>query len=89
MKSVKFNEGLEILGGYIFENSGLESVQLPTTLKEIESDAFSKCKSLKHVLLPNLLEKIGSHCFENSGIESIVIPRNVKIIEKNTFHKCT
>ena len=88
MKSVTFNEGLEVLESYICENSGLERVSLPTTLKEIESSAFSNCKFLKHVSLPDFLEKIGYKCFAYSGIESIVIPKNIKVIEKSTFYQC-
>ena len=55
------NEGLEMLGtdeypeskddNYcgVFEDSAVEDVKLPSTLKVIEYRAFGKCKSLKNI----------------------------------------
>ena len=54
LKSVTLNEGLEILGtdeypkdgGYwygVFDESTLESITLPTTLKRVEYCTFSNC----------------------------------------------
>ena len=51
LKTVKFNEGLEVLGTDeypddggrwfgVFEESSIESVELPSTLKRIEYCAF-------------------------------------------------
>ena len=53
----------------VFQESAVESVTLPSTLKRIEYGAFQDCKNLKHITLPNGLEKIGMRCFYESGIE--------------------
>ena len=60
LKTVKFNEGLEVLGTDeqaddgemwygVFEESSVEHVKLPSTLKRIEYSAFEDCKNLKHI----------------------------------------
>lgn len=64
------NEGLEALGTNeypeycsmyqgVFEESAVEYVGLPSTLKRIEYNAFMGCKSLKSVTLPYKFKTIG------------------------------
>lgn len=75
----KLNEGLEALGTNVpnkqchgvFEESGLQGIRLPTTLKKISSSAFRACASLSSVELPDRLETIGPNAFENSGLQGI------------------
>ena len=66
---MRLNEGLEILwtSDYpdnwdhcgVFYGSSVESVALPSTLKEIEYGAFCNCKELKSISLPERLVFIG------------------------------
>ena len=74
LKTVIFNEGLETLGTNeyadsdklyqgVFENSALQNVELPVTLKRIEYSAFENCASLKNIVLPRKLEYVGKRCF--------------------------
>ena len=71
---MQFADGLEALGTDeytsdgkwlygVFEESAVEHVKLPSTLRRIEYDAFKKCKSLKSIDLPKKLEYIGKRCF--------------------------
>ena len=64
LKTVKFSEGLEVLGvgedtdndllcEDAFDGSAIESVQLPSTLRRIEYNAFNDCENLKSVTLPD------------------------------------
>ena len=68
------NGGLEVLGTDeytpdgrtwygVFQESTLESVELPSTLKRIEYNAFQSCKRLKSIVLPDKLEYVGECCF--------------------------
>ena len=69
LKTVKFSEGLEVLGSGPLsitdkmskKPSGKrgEHVDLPSTLRQINDDTFSCCVNLKHIVLPNSLEFIG------------------------------
>ena len=74
LKTVKFADGLEVLGTDEYENdnqwfygvfgeSALEHVELPSTLKRIEYNAFQHCKDLKSINLPRKLECLGKWCF--------------------------
>ena len=71
---MELNEGLEVLGTDeypddggtwcgVFEQSSLECVELPSTLKRIEYSAFEECKNLKSINLPEKLEHIEKRCF--------------------------
>ena len=53
----EYPNGKELCG--VFENSAIEDIKLPTTLKRIEYSAFKNCKCLKRVYLPEKLEYIG------------------------------
>ena len=71
-----------------FQESALESVRLPSTLKRIEYRTFMGCRNLKTVELPDGLEYIGEECFYKSWLESIRIPPALKTIETRTFYDC-
>lgn len=95
LKTVKFNEGLEVLGtdeyfndkSYygVFEESSVERVKLPSTLKRIEYGAFEYCTNLKSIWLPDALEYIGKESFLRSGFGKIMIPKTVKSIGNDAF----
>lgn len=87
-------EGTEVISGYAFASSEIESVKFPESLSWIEDDAFFKCEKLKHISLNHTIEdydKFGSSSiFYNCiSIKEIDVPANVKILGKNMFYGCT
>ena len=59
IRNCRIPEGVEIIAGRAFENCrSLESVVMPSTLKEIRNCAFSNCLNLRSVHLPEGLKKI-------------------------------
>lgn len=72
----------------VFQNSAVENVKLPKTLKRIEYKAFANCNNLKAIQLPKGLEYVGTLCFCNSGLEEIVFPQTVKTISASAFQSC-
>lgn len=95
--TVILNEGLEVFGidgkvyedmPGVFENSALERIRLPSTLKRIERRAFMGCESLKGVLLPEGLEYIGRRCFYSSCLEEIALPSSIKMVGFKAFQDC-
>ena len=85
LKKVVLNEGLEILGTDectpdgrpwygVFQDSALESIELPSTLRRIEYNAFQSCKRLKSITLPDKLEYVGECCFWRGRLQKVRIP---------------
>ena len=68
-----------------FRNTDIETVILPSSLKEIGWEAFRWCRKLKEIALPEGLEIIGVGCFRDTAIKEIIIPKSVKRIEEYAF----
>ncbi len=61
-----------------FSFAGLQSVTLPSGLKEIGSYSFAQCADLSSVNFPSGLEKIGSNAFLNCGkLKKITLPASL------------
>lgn len=93
------NEGLERLGpkevvgsdeeeGYVFSKTGLESVALPSTLREVPQNTFWACEDLQSVRFAEGLEKIGVNAFQETAVEQVVFPASLKTISQGAFCKC-
>ena len=89
LKLVALNEGLEVLGGElrdnglmygVFEESGVERVALPSTLRRIGYFAFDGCRGLKSIDLPGRLEHIGRRSFFGSGLQSATLPGSLRTV---------
>ena len=92
---MKFNEGLEVLGvddgrwsSGVFQESAVEDVQLPHTLKRIERHAFDNCWDLRSITLPDNLEYIGMGCFCESGLAEVQIPKAGVQVGDYAFSNC-
>ena len=96
---MKFGEGLEALGTDeyfnngkmylgVFEQSSVEHVELPSTLKRIEYSAFRECKNLKNIELPERLEYIGKCCFGESRLERVKFPASLRTVAQAAFAEC-
>lgn len=72
-----------------FEDSGLESIEIPNRVTEIGAYAFAGCKDLKTVRLSkgirNLSGSLFSHC---TSLREISIPEYVETIECRAFLYC-
>lgn len=88
LREVEFASGLEVLGTSldysekcvcqgVFEESALQSVKLPRTLKVIESRAFKNCDNLMRIELPRRLECVKDQCFQGSELINIKFPARV------------
>ena len=84
-----FNEGaLKEIGSVAFNNTAIEMITIPKTVRKIGDSIFSECKNIKKVTLNEGLKEIGDQAFVNSSIESITIPSTVEKIGNAAFAAC-
>ena len=65
-------------------NKSLTSVQLPSSVKRIESYAFNDCSSLISITMPGVVV-IDDGVFNGSVLKTITIPKTLKKFEKSMF----
>ena len=56
--------------------------------KRILSRAFSSCKKLRSIQIPESVVFIGDDAFEGSGLQSVIVPESVKTIGDYAFSSC-
>ena len=61
MRTVEFPDGLEKISQAALEESGVEQIVLPASLRTLSQGAFTGCKSLKTVKFNEGLEKLGTN----------------------------
>ena len=68
----------------------LESVQLPNTLKIIGDCAFSHCKHLKRITIPDHVTHIHTCAFADcSSLEELNFPSGLQVVGDYAFQRCT
>lgn len=89
-KVITISEGVEVIGRSICLMSSVENITLPSTLKEISTEAF-KNTPLKHIDLPNIsLSYIGFEAFSGCAkLDHVIIPGCVSTVEELAFADCT
>ena len=88
LKDITFPEGLESIGELAFSETGLEEIELPSSLKKLDFGVFSTL-SIKTVTLPEGMEYIGASCFgECNQLEKVYIPESVTEIDGDIFYDC-
>ncbi|MBR6766589.1 MAG: leucine-rich repeat domain-containing protein [Clostridia bacterium] len=81
---------VDILGLNAFNsNTGITSLVLPGTLRQIENGALSFCEDLVSLTLNDGLLVIGDNCIcGNSKLEEVTIPASVCYIGATSFTNC-
>lgn len=84
IKKVIIPEGVKVIGPYAFAKlTALEEVVLPSTLNQIQSNAFYGCTKLKTINLENV-QFINMNAFRNCPIEELSLD-SVVAIGNNAF----
>lgn len=76
------------IGEKVFKNTTVSEVILPGSIKAILGGAFSGCKRLQHIGLPDGLEYLGSRCFAGSGLTALRFPDRLKTIPEGCCGGC-
>jgi len=67
----------------------LKKINLPKTIKDINSATFRNCESLETITLPENNEVIGNETFNNcKSLKEIIFSKKISIIGDNSFKNC-
>ena len=86
LKTVVLPDSLEEISESAFDNSGIESINIPDNVKLIDRWAFCGCTSLKEVTFSSgsRLQILGSNCFSNCPLlTSLNLPSSLTTINSN------
>lgn len=78
------------IGNVFQNNSEIVSIELPTTISQLDDNCFKDCVSLQTVNLKEGLKNIGAKAFNNcTSLEEISLPEGVENIGDETFNNCS
>lgn len=82
-------EGVTKIGPGAFAGSGVESVILPSSLREIKFTAFNGCKKLSSITIPKGVTKVEYNTFEGcESLRSVTLPNSINAIGESAFEGC-
>ena len=89
--SIDIPEGVTIIPERCFcQRSCLESITLPSTIKQIGELAFDGCSALTSIDIPEGVTIIPDRCFYGcSSLESVTLPSTIKQIKNKAFFGCS
>ena len=67
------------------ENTKIERITIPATIKKIPNYAFYKCTKLSEVVLNEGLERIGAYAFDGCKLKTLIVPSTCTVIENSAF----
>lgn len=76
------------IGPKAFENASFSELILPSSIVAICEKAFSGCKKISSIDLPNNLVYLGGYAFAYSGLSSITFPDSLKVINSGCCSNC-
>lgn len=96
LKKVVLPNSLQYIKAGAFYRCAFESLELPNSIVSIAGKsidplygAFSCCKNLKEIILPDAITNIAVYAFyECSALKTVYIPSNVSTINASAFEKC-
>ena len=86
---ISFAAGAELYGDYMFADSTVSEVNLPEDLYYLSQGAFSNCRNLRKLVLPDTLRELAEGCFTNMGLLNITLPEGLTYIPYNSFSSTT
>lgn len=78
------------LGEKCFENCGIKSVIIPSTVKSIGDECFKSCYNLKEIAIPSSVAKLGKDSFSwCDNLEKVSLPQSVTYLSDGCFQFCS
>lgn len=89
LEEITIPESVTTIEKSAFFGSGLKSIYIPDTVKEIQEFAFNACSSLSKVRLPSTLKILPAGIFDSChSLESVELPNGIIEIGDYAFCKC-
>ena len=92
MKQVNIPEGVTLIQNVTFNNCGITSLTIPSTVTDIHFHAFSSCVNLEEIIIPATVKNIGQYAFAHcKSVKHISIPNSTlkfQIDDDNVFFDC-
>ena len=89
LKRVSFEPSVTRIGNMAFYDSGLESVTVPGSVKEIGSSAFYNCDELREIIIEDGVKQIDYQAFaECHNLERVVLPASLSYLDSTAFAGC-
>jgi hypothetical protein len=84
LREVTMPDGVERIGSCAFYQTGLERLDLPRSVRVIETWAFGFAK-LREIAIPEGVERIASSAFYRTALEDVQLPRSLRVIAARAF----
>lgn len=89
LSSITIEPGVRLIEGTSFAGTGITSITIPNTVKDLQTYVFEDCKKLKTVKLPDGIKKIGECLFMGcESLTSVVVPPTVTEIGERAYYDC-
>lgn len=88
LKTIAVLGDIEVIGDYTFQNSGIETFEIPDTVTYIGNSAFAFSK-LDEVIIPNSVTNIDIGAFKGCALSKISLPDSITCISNYTFQYCS
>lgn len=87
-RNIVIPEGIEGITHFTFNKTGIITIRLPSTLKNLGS-AFQGCEMLEEVIVPEGVEEICDHTFSGCvRLSRVVLPSTITRIGSEAFKGC-
>lgn len=86
LKTVDLPDGLRETGWGMFQQGGLERIELPEGLTKVTEYTFCGCDALTEVILPDTVRYMEDYCFrECSSLKTVDLPENLQYLGWGMF----
>ena len=90
LKKVTLPDTFATVERYLFYESGIEAIDIPNSVTEVQEGAFYLCRSLESVVFTNSESAISNETFYGcTQLRNVVIPEGINIIGPDAFSGCT